>query len=48
MAWRKYVILHEPHCVIREAATDDLPSVLFHKFTEIIGINDLRLLRLQW
>src|SRR6266436_3015133 len=43
MAWRKYIILHEPQCVIREAATDDMPPVVFHKFTEIIGINDRRL-----
>ena len=42
MAWGKYVILHEPQCVIREAATDHMAPVVFHKFTEIIGINDLR------
>jgi len=43
MARRKHVILHEPQCVISEAATDDMTSVLFHKFTEIIGIKDRRL-----
>jgi len=42
MAWGKYVILHEPQCVIPEAATDHMAPVVFHKFTEIIGINDLR------
>ena len=43
MAWRKYIILHKPECVISEAATHHGAPMLFYKLTEIIGVDDMRL-----
>ena len=47
MAWRKYIILHKPECVIGEAATHHGVPMLFDKLTEIIGVNDMRLYALS-
>jgi hypothetical protein len=43
MAGRKHIILHEPECVIGEAATHHGTPMLFYKLTEIIGIDDMSL-----
>ena len=43
MAWGKYIILHKPECVIGEAAAHHGTPMLFHKLTEVIGVDDMRL-----
>src|SRR5208283_5112880 len=40
VAWRKYVVLDEPKCVIGKAPAHNGRPVLFHELAEIIRVDD--------